>query len=223
MSEDPNTPGQSLFPDYTRIAGMYEREVEGLSDAQYDAVRPEKSWGAWPIRKQVSHIASVHYRHFLGNWGETLFGTNLPRDRSLIDTGGADRSLDPARFHEMPDLIAALKDGAALVWEVLAGETLGSMREKRQVRTITRDDRFPTGESRAAYTETLTLKAHPGTYWRDETDPELFHYTLEFTFRHVLWEGFAHLRTIQAHKQAMGLPPENDLPEAGYLKILKWE
>jgi hypothetical protein len=223
MSEDPNTPGQSLFPDYTRIAGMYEREVEGLSDDQIDAVRPEKSWGAWPIRKQVSHIASVHYRHFLGNWGETLFGANLPRDSSLIDTGTADRSLDPARFHEMPDLIAALKDGAALVWEVLAGETLGSMRQKRQVRTITRDDRFPTGESRTAYTETLTLKAHPGTYWRDETDPELFHYTLEFTFRHVLWEGFAHLRTIQAHKQAMGLPPANDLPEAGYLKILKWE
>ena len=223
MSEDLNTPGQSLFPDYTRIAGMYEREVEGLSDEQCDSVRPEKSWGAWPIRKQVSHIASVHYRHFLGNWGEALFGANLPRDKSLIDTGGADRSLDPARFHEMSDLIAALKDGTALVWEILAGETLGSMREKRQSRVIKTDERFATGDSRMAYTENLTLQAHPGTYWRDENDPELFHYNLEFTFRHVLWEGFAHLRTIQAHKQAMGLPSANELPEVGYLKTLKWE
>ena len=59
MSEDLNTPGQALFPDFARIAGMYEREVEGMSDAQYDAVRPEKSWGAWSIRQQVSHIASA--------------------------------------------------------------------------------------------------------------------------------------------------------------------
>lgn len=223
MSEDLNTPGQVLYPDFARIAGMYEVEVEGINDEQYDAVRPEKSWGAWSIRKQVSHIASVHYRHFLGNWGEALFGDNLPRDRSLIDTGGADRSLDPERFHEMPELIAALKDGTDMVWEILAGETLGSMREKRKTRVIKTDEQFPTGESRMAYTENLTLKAHPGTYWRDEADPELFHFTLEFTFRHVMWEGFAHLRTVQAHKQAMGLPLINNLPEEGYLKILRWE
>ena len=84
-------------------------------------------------------------------------------------------------------------------------------------------ERFASGDSRMAYTENLTLKAHPGAYWRDEGDPELFHYTLEFTFRHVLWEGFAHLRTIQAHKQAMGLPAVNDLPEEGYLKYIMWE
>ena len=67
MNEDLSTPGQSLFPGYTEIAGMYEREIEGLSDLECDTVQPEKSWGAWSIRKQVSHIASVHYRHFLGN------------------------------------------------------------------------------------------------------------------------------------------------------------
>jgi hypothetical protein len=223
MSEDSSTPGRSLFPDYARIAGMYEREVEGLSGERLDAEQPEKSWGKWSIRKQVSHIASVHYRHFLGNWGETLFGGNLPRDRSLIDTGGADRSLDPALFYEMPVLLAALKDGTALVWDILAEETLGSMREKKLSRIIRMDERFSTGDSRMAYTENLTLKAHPGTYWRDENDLELFHFTLEFTFRHVLWEGFAHLKTIQAHKEAMGLPLVNDLPEEGYLKILKWE
>ncbi|HJP12970.1 MAG: hypothetical protein QF701_15495 [Nitrospinota bacterium] len=223
MSEDLSAPGQSLFPDYTRIAGMYEREVEGLSGEQIDTLQPEKSWGQWSIRNQVSHAASVQYRHFLGNWGEALFGGNLPRDKSLIDTGGADRILDPGRFHEMPVLLAALKDGADLVWEILAGETLGSMRARTQSRTIKADERFASGDSRMAYTENLTLKAHPGAYWRDEGDPELFHYTLEFTFRHVLWEGFAHLRTIQAHKQAMGLPAVNDLPEEGYLKYIMWE
>ena len=67
------------------------------------------------------------------------------------------------------------------------------------------------------------MKAHPGCFRQDETDPTLFHYNLEFTFRHVLWEGFAHLKTIQAHKQAMNLPLFNNLPEEGYLKFLKWE
>ncbi|MBT3352536.1 MAG: hypothetical protein HOC91_14900 [Nitrospinaceae bacterium] len=223
MNEDLSTPGQSLFPGYTEIAGMYEREIEGLSDLECDTVQPEKSWGAWSIRKQVSHIASVHYRHFLGNWGKTLFGDTPARDISLIDTGGADRSLDPARFHAMPDLIAALKDGTALVWEILDGETLRSMRERVQSRTIKMDEQFPSGDNRMAYTENLTLKAHPGTYWRDESNPELFHYSLEFTFRHVLWEGFAHLKTIQMHKQAMRLPLKIDLPKEGYLKFLTWE
>ena len=36
------------------------------------------------------------------------------------------------------------------------------------------------------WTENVTIKTHPTGFWRDETDPDLFHYDLEYTFRHVL-------------------------------------
>ena len=90
MSEDPGTPGQRLFPEYSRLAGMYRNEVEGLTENQLDRRRPEKSWGLWSVRDQVSHMAMVNYRWYLGNWGPILFGGEWPRDKSLADTGGAD-------------------------------------------------------------------------------------------------------------------------------------
>jgi hypothetical protein len=223
MSGDSSTPGRALFPEYHRIHGMYEREVEGLTDGQMDTLQPEKSWGIWPIRRQVSHIASVHYRWFLQTWGETLFGENPPRDISLTDTGGTDRYLDPKRFHEMPDLLTALKDATALALEILGGETLGSLREKTLTRRIDPNDTFATGENRLEWTKNVTLKAHSSGYWQDENDPGLFHFDLEYTFRHILWEAYAHLKTIQAHKKAMGLGVRVDIPEVGYLKYLKWE
>ena len=112
MTDDLSTPGRLLFPEYPTLGGMYERETTGLTEAQLDTRQPEKSWGAWSIRDQVSHIAFTSHRWFLDIWGETLFGDNFPRDRSIIDTGGADRLLDPARFHELPDLLVAAKDGS---------------------------------------------------------------------------------------------------------------
>jgi hypothetical protein len=223
MSDDLNTPGRELFPEYPLIHGMHEKEVEGLTDDQLDVSRPEKSWGGWSVRQQVSHIAFAHYRWFLENWGERLFGENYPRDKSICNTGGADRLLDPKRFHEMADLLAAVKDAATLAWEILGGETLGSMREKIQQRRIPPDARWASGDGLREWTENVTIKTHPTGFWRDETDPDLFYYDLKYTFRHVLWEAYAHLKTIQAHKREMGLPPAIEIPGAGYLKVLKWE
>ncbi len=223
MSDDLNTPGRELFPDYSGIAGMYEEEVRGLTNEQLDASRPEKSWGGWSIRQQVSHIAFAHYRWFLENWGERLFGENFPRDKSLYDTGGADRLMDPKRLYAMPDLLAALNDATGLAWEILGEETLGSLREKTQSRRIPKDHQWASGDGLREWTENVTLKAHATGFRPDESDPDLYHYDLEYTFRHVLWEAYAHLKTIQAHKREMGLPPENDIPEAGYLKVLRWD
>ncbi len=222
MTDDLSTPGRLLFPEYPTLGGMYERETAGLTEAQLDTRQPEKSWGAWSIRDQVSHTAYVNYRWFLDIWGETLFGDNFPRDRSIIDTGGADRLLDPARFHALPDLLAAAKDGFDLASEILEGKTLGSMREKTFSRRIPADARWDSGDTRRAWAEN-SLKIHPAGYLKDENDPGLFHQDLEYTFRHVLWEAYAHLKTIQAHKKALGLPLKNEIPEVGYLKILTWE
>ncbi len=223
MTEDLSTPGRLLFPEYPSLAGMYEREVRGLTQGQLDTRQPEKSWGKWSIREQVSHTAYVNYRWFLDNWGEILFGKNFPRDPSLTDTGGRDRLMNPDRFHELPDLLAAAKDGFSLGWEILERETLGSMRKKIKSRQIPKDTRWPSGDTLRDWTENVLLKVHPTGYWRDKNNPDLFHYDLEYTFRHVLWESYAHLKTIQEHKKALGLPIRNEIPEVGYLKILNWE
>ncbi|MBI1725228.1 MAG: hypothetical protein HYR52_06295 [Candidatus Tectomicrobia bacterium] len=225
MAEDLDTPGRRLFPEYPSLPGMYTREAGGLTGAQLDRARPEKSWGKWSIRRQVSHMACVNYRWFLGNWGQILFGGKLPRDPSLLDTGGADRMMDPRRFHDLPGLLAALQDGCDLAWEILGRETLGSLRGKvysRRFPPVVQP--WPSGDSPRAWLENTMLKAHPRGVWIDAKDPALVRYDLECTFRHVLWEGYAHLRTIQAHKREEGLKIEVPLdPGVGYLRVLRWE
>lgn len=221
--ENLSTPGRSLFPEYPKLAGMYEQEVDGLTREQLHRRRPERNWGQWSIREQVSHVAFVSYRWFLYFWGKALFGEELPRDIALADAGGADRMMNPERFHGMADLLAALRDGFDLAWEILADETLGSLREKEQTRRAPPNERWPSGDSMRDWTENVMIKVHPSGYWRDEKDPDLFHYNLEFTFRHVLWEAYAHLKTIQMHKRADGLAPRVTVPDVGYLTILTWE
>lgn len=223
MSDDLATPGQKIFSEYPEIPGMVEKEIQGLTDDQLDIVRPEKSWGAWSIRRQVSHIAYAHYRWFLDIWGATLFGDNPPRDKNLIDTGGTDRLMDPKRFYEMQDLLAAVQDASTFAWEILGNETLGSLREKKQSRHIPEDHQWSTGDGLREWTENIVMKAHPRGFWKDENNSDLYHYDLEQTFRHVLWEAYAHLKTIQAHKQAMGHSVQVDIPVVGYVKYLKWE
>lgn len=223
MKNELATSGRSLFPEYPQIPSMYAEEVKGLTDSQVDRVRPEKSWGHWSIRTQVSHSAWVCYLWFLLRWSPVLFGNNLPRDKSLTDTGGGDRILNSARFHAMPDLLEALKDGCDMIWDILAAETLGSMREKEIVFPLQKTPRGPLKENVREWTEKVILKAHPNGVWMDPKDPDVMHYTLEYTFRHVLWECYAHLKTIQMHKIAEGLPTKVQIPLVGYLKFLTWE
>lgn len=224
MSQNPSMPATEIFPEYARLPGMYAREVEGLTGGQLDLKQPGKSWGIWSIREQVSHMGYVNYRWFLEVWGEFLFGENLPRPISLYDTGGADRLLDPGRFHEMGDLLAAYEDGCHLALDILKNETRESLREKTKIREVPRNYEWPSGDRYIDWLENVVLKIHPDGFWRDGKKDNVFHYNLEWTFRHVLWEGYAHLKTIQAHKQAQGIEAKTTLDEGvGYLAALTWE
>jgi len=100
MSDVLTIPEQKVFPEYPEVPGMVEREIQGLTDGQLGTTHPEKSWGAWSIRQQVSHITYAHYRWFLDICDTTLFDDNPPRDKTLIDTGGANRLMDPKQFHK---------------------------------------------------------------------------------------------------------------------------
>ena len=222
-SPSPSIPARELFPAYPRVPALFRAEVEGLGEAQLDRKRPEKSWGLWSIRDQVSHMASVPYRWLLVRWGKVLFGERLPRDPELLRTGFSGRMMNPERFHAIGGLLAAQEDAFALAWEVLGRETLGSLRA-REI-----SEHLPWGTRRPGETEDVrawrerSLSAHPASFRRDPADPDIIHFNLEYTFRHILWEGYAHLRTIQKHKEAEGLPPRSEIPQEGYLRILQWE
>jgi hypothetical protein len=224
MTESLSTPAREVFPEYATLFDAFEVEIRGLSDEVIDKRRPEHGWGGWSIREQVSHTARVPYLVLLEIWGEILFGGNLPLDKSVyMDSGRADRMMNPAHFPAMDDLLAALSGGFALGWDILERETLGSMREKVLPRRIDPRRKWANGERVRDYFETLVLPAHKIGIWRDEKDPDLFHQTLECAMRHILWEAFTHLKTIQLHKISEGLPTGPPAPEVGYTPLLNWD
>ena len=143
---------------------------------------------------------------------------------SLYDTGGADRLLDPERFHEIGDLLTAYEDGCHLALDILKNETRESLREKTKERVVPLNYEWPSGDKYIDWLQNVVLKIHPDGFQQDENKDNVFHYNLEWTFRHVLWEGFAHLKTIQAHKRAQGIEVKTALDESvGYLAALTWE
>lgn len=69
---------------------------------------------------------------------------------------------------------------------------------------------------RVSVKERVILKVHRAKVWMDRDDPGLIHYTLEGTFRHVLWECYAYLKAIQMRKKAEGLGPRGQIPMVVY-------
>ncbi len=224
MPPDPATPAREIFPEYQTLPGAFADEVRGLSEEALGRRRPEHGWGGWSIREQVSHTARVPHLVLLEIWGGMLFGENFPLDRSVyMDSGGTDRMMNPARFPGMDDLLEALAGGFSLGWDILGGETLASMRGKVLPRRIDPERRWANGERVRDYFENLVLPAHETGLWRDENDPDLFHQTLECAMRHILWEAFTHLKSIQLHKISESLPIGTPAPEVGYIPLQNWD
>jgi len=220
---DLSAPARDIFPEFNTIPRLFEEEVRGLPKAALARHRPEKGWGGWSISEQVSHAAWIPYLIFCVIWRETLFGDETPPHLDRTDTGGADRMLDPGRFYEMPNLLGARGDGFALGWILLGRETLGSMREKVLARDVNPDRQWATGERVIDYFEQLVAPAHKVGLRRDENDPYIFHQTFECAMRHIIWEALVHLKTIQMHKAAEGLPTGPPVSEEGYVKLLEWD
>ena len=215
---------RALFPEFPQVVDLYEKETHGLPEEVLRKTREEKSWGLWSIRDQVSHVASLPYRWLLVRWGAILFGDALPRDKELLERFDG-RMMKDEFCPQIQDLIGAMRDSFALAWEVLGTETTESICDERKI-----SERVPhgkirpgTGENVREWRESVTLKAHRTGVWIDPEDAELFHFNLEYTFRHMLWEAYAHLKTIQMHKKEERLEPLVQIPQEGYLRVLKWE
>ena len=223
MPEDLTTPGPDVFPEYRNLADMFREETDDLPQELWEWKLPEKSWGAWSIKEQISHTAWIPYLFFLEIWPPVLFPDSLPRDKSLADQGGADRMLDPVRFSGTSDVLAALDDAFALCREVLSKETLATLRDKELPRKYSPDRIWANGERVIDYFQNLVLPAHKRGFRKDENDPYLYYQTLECSFRHILWESNVHLITIQEFKRYRGLPIHATVPRDGYAAMLTWE
>ena len=223
MPEDLSTPGLGVFPEYRNLADLFREETKGLPQELWEWKLPEKSWGAWSIKEQISHTAWIPYLFFLEFWPPVLYPDSLPRDKSLADQGGADRMLDPLRFPDVSDVLAALDDACVLCREVLSKETLATLRNKELPRKYSPDRTWANGERVIDYFLNLVLPAHERGFRKDENDPFLYYQTLECTFRHILWESNVHLITIQEFKRIKGLPIHSTVPRDGYAAMLTWE
>ena len=221
---DRENPARVLFPEFPQVVELYGEETRGLSEEVLRRTREEKSWGLWSIQDQVSHVASLPYRWLLIRWGAILFGDALPRDEALFERFDA-RMMKDEYCPQIQELINVMRDSFALAWEVLGAETTESIRDGRHIteRVPQGKIRPGTGEDVRRWRENVTLKAHRTGVWIDPEDAELFHFNLEYTFRHMLWEAYAHLKTIQMHKKEEGLEPLVEIPQEGYLLVLKWE
>jgi len=219
----PEVPARDVFPEFRVMPALFEDEVLGLGEDELNRRRPEKRWGGWSIKEQVSHVAWIPFLIFQAYWGEVLFGKSAGLSVISDRTGNADRMLDPVRFGDMEDILIALHEGFELGWNILGRETLGSLCKKYLTRRIDPGRVWPTGERVIDYFETLVLPAHEMGLRRDPNDLYLFHQTLESAMRHIVWEAFAHLKTIQFHKHAEGLPTGPPVPEEGYTALLKWD
>ena len=223
MPEDLSTQGLDVFPEYRNLAELFREETDGLPQDLWEWKLPEKSWGAWSIKEQISHTAWIPYLFFLEFWPPVLYPDSLPRDKSLADQGGTDRMLDPVRFPGASDVLAALDDACALCREVLSSETLATLRDKELPRKYSPDRTWANGERVIEYFQNLVLPAHETGFRKDENDPYLYYQTLECSFRHILWESYVHLITIQEFKRIKGLPIHSTVPRDGYAAMLIWE
>ena len=223
MPEDLSTQGLDVFPEYRNLAELFREETDGLPQDLWEWKLPEKSWGVWSIKEQISHTAWIPYLFFLEFWPPVLYPDSLPRDKSLAGQGGADRMLDPVRFPGAPDVLAALDDACALCREVLSSETLATLRDKELPRKYSPDRTWANGERVIDYFQNLVLPAHETGFRKDENDPYLYYQTLECSFRHILWESYVHLITIQEFKRIKGLPIHSTVPRDGYAAMLIWE
>ncbi|MFQ6027495.1 MAG: hypothetical protein ACE5Q6_08390 [Dehalococcoidia bacterium] len=211
-----DAPASELHQPFRDFYQLLEREVSGLTTEQLDFRSDQWEWADWSIRRQVSHIASLHFRWMLLRWGEQLFPGGPPAG---LNTAGLleppeVRWLDEEMFWELEDLLPKVREAFDLLGSVLEGRTMKELRELE----ITRE--MPGG---LVGQWQQMIQAHPTGIYFDSENPALSHMTLEGTVRHMYFEDVTHLYNIQRLRKAQGLPPVVEVPHVGYWQVADWD
>ena len=212
MTQQSDTaPGTTLFPNIGNFHSMMSQELAGLTDAQLDFTSDQWAWAEWSIRRNTSHVSSGGLRWMLGRWAEADLaeGMELPEDAMEIVNSGA-RWLDEEKYHSVESILVKLKESLDLCEAVLAKQTVGSMRAME----------LPWSNTGQA---AQMGQAHTDGRRLDPADAEKAFINLEYTFRHLWFEGLTHLYNIQRLKRAQGLTPAVQLPNEGYHTVPGWD
>ncbi len=209
-------PASELQQPFSEFYQLLEREVSGLTGAQLDFRSDRWEWADWSIRRQVSHIASLHFRWMLLRWGDQLFPQGPPsglNTEGLLEPPDV-RWLDPDIYWELDDLLPQVRSAFDLLGSVLTGRTLKELRELEIVREM------PGGL--LGQWEQM-IQAHPAGITFESANPVLSRMTLEGTVRHMYFEDVTHLFNIQRLRLAQGLPAVVTVPEVGYWMVAGWD
>jgi len=208
-----NFPATTLSPHFNAVYDMVVNELNGLTSEQLDFESDEWEWSKWSIRRQVSHMASLHFRWILQRWGQYLFPDGLPAIEDLNDliSSPNDRRLNEKKYWEIASILRKLREAIELTHSIFSSETIGSLREKE----IARDS--PSNWK-------IMAQAHPrGIRWDSAKNPTVSYITLEATIRHMYFEDITHLYNIQRLKRAQDLVCVVVLPNEGYWVLPDWD
>ena len=216
MTED--ALGATLFPDYPKIPGWYAREVDGLTDAQLDFADERVEWMKWGVRRQLSHVAFVHFHWLVNQWGKQVFGPDdeMP-DFDAEACARRDRRFDE-ETHWTPDrLLFRMEQGVSLVKLILGRETIQEMRRKELGRVVEPGARYPSGDSVLDFWR-VAARINPDIRV-DLKNENRFLINLVGMMRQMYFECLIHLYTIQRLKRAQGLEAVVEIPREGYMLL----
>ena len=209
-----NTGAVRLFPQFgPELYDMLNSEVKGLTDEQLDWQSDQWEWSKWSIRRQVSHMVTFIRNWLLNRWGDQVFpqGTAHLGRLAEFTPSPAGSYLDESRFWSLSDLMAEIDGSMEVAQQVLASETVGSMRLK-EVSVPGTSDFWR-----------MATSAHSVGMQPDSNNPENIRLTLETTFRHMYYEYITHMYNIQRIKRAQGLSATVQIPSEGYWVLPQWD
>lgn len=208
-----SSPATALSPHFSTVYDMVVTELNGLTSEQLDFESAEWEWSKWSIRRQVSHMASLHFRWILQRWGEELFPNGLPAIDDLDDliSSPNDRRLNEEKYWQISSILQKLREAIELTHSICLSKTIGSLRGME----IPRES--------PSHWKVMAQAHRSGIRWDPAGDPTVSYITLEATIRHMYFEDITHLYNIQRLKRAQGLICVVILPAEGYWVLPDWD
>ena len=158
-------------------------------------------------------MASVPLRWLIGQWGEQLYGDDLPvtpERYAMFTSAEFDRRLDDRVFWKVEDILGAVEEVVGYAQEVMVETSIAQARSMFVLRRMT--DQWEAMRS-----------VHPDGISKNPETGEMTRMDLVATFRHIQNEFYTHLFNIQRAKIALGIEPIVRLPDAGYHLAADWD
>ena len=125
---------------------------------------------------------------------------------------------------DTPSLLAVIEAHLNVCIQVLERGDPADLRSVAGERAVDPEASYTDSAERFIDFARLAARTHPYGWSEVPDRPGRFRVELIALIRQIHWEILAHLRNVQRIKRLLGLPPAQERPREGYLKIDKfWE